>query len=216
MFRNGSETIERLSRHPEGSAIVPLLGSTSISSDGSRIAFAGSGRAFVTHAQVGFVRPSGVAIDPDSDGDTSYAAISRNGERVVFLSTATNLVAGDTNGFADVFVHDLVYQTTQRVSIATDGSEADAPSEEPAISGDGRWVVFQSTARNLVPVRSPAEYALFLHDVETGTTVEVQLPSTEAAPSGRIFQPSLSYDGGVLVFESIFFGGAGVFAFEFE
>ena len=69
---------------------------------------------------------------------------------MAFESDATNLVSGDTNGTADIFVHDRQTGTTERVSVATGGSQATGGSFTPAISADGRFVAFHSDATNLV------------------------------------------------------------------
>ena len=69
---------------------------------------------------------------------------------MAFYSVATNLVSGDTNGADDIFVHDRQTGTTERVSVATGGTEATGDSYTPAISADGRFVAFYSDATNLV------------------------------------------------------------------
>ena len=77
-----------------------------------------------------------------------------HGRFVAFSSDATTLVTGDGNGFQDVFVHDTWTGVTERVSVTSDGHEANAPSfgqPRPAIGGDGRLVVFASGASNLSP-----------------------------------------------------------------
>ena len=71
-------------------------------------------------------------------------AISPDGRFVAFVSDATNLVPGDTNGVADVFVHDRNTRRTQRVSISSAGFEGNARSGRPTISKDGRYVAFAS------------------------------------------------------------------------
>jgi Tol biopolymer transport system component len=75
--------------------------------------------------------------------------ISANGRWVAFVSEAGNLVAGDTNGASDVFVHDQQTGTTMRVSLGPAGAEANSYSTLSTISADGRWVVFQSDASPL-------------------------------------------------------------------
>ncbi len=76
-------------------------------------------------------------------------SISDDGRYVTYRSAASNLVAGDSNGRYDIFVHDLTRSLTERISTGTAG-EANGNSFEPAISGDGRWIVFESDATNLV------------------------------------------------------------------
>ena len=77
-------------------------------------------------------------------------AVSTGGRYVLFTSDATDLVAGDTNGKSDVFVRDTVTDTTVRVSVSSAGSEANGASYGGGISADGRFVVFESDATNLV------------------------------------------------------------------
>ena len=84
--------------------------------------------------------------------DSSFSpAISADGRFVAFDSVATNLVPGDTNGAADVFVRDRQTGTTRRVSVGPGGVQGNDVSVTPAISADGRFVAFESLATNLVP-----------------------------------------------------------------
>jgi len=78
-------------------------------------------------------------------------ALSADGRFVAFESDATNLVPVDTNGVTDVFVHDRLTATTDRVSVDSAGAQANDGSNFPAISADGSVVAFVSTATNLVP-----------------------------------------------------------------
>lgn len=112
-------------------------------------------------------------------------SLSRDGRYVAFSSDATNLVAGDTNGVTDIFVHDRVSAVTTRVSVASDGAEANGPSRAPSISGDGRHVAFESDATNLDPTQyganSPgpgdhnAATDVFVHDRQTARTTRVSV-----------------------------------------
>lgn len=79
-----------------------------------------------------------------ANSQSRYAAISGNGRYVVFTSDATNLVGGDTNGAADIFLRDRVLGTTTRISNQYNGSQSDAVSYEANISGDGSRIVFAS------------------------------------------------------------------------
>src|SRR5438067_11090755 len=90
-------------------------------------------------------------IGPPPDGPTPPPSISADGRFVAFDSRATNLVPGDTNGRSDVFVHDRQTRRTERVSVDSAGTQADAESASPALSADGRFVAFSSSATNLVP-----------------------------------------------------------------
>src|SRR5690606_10649228 len=86
----------------------------------------------------------------EGSGIFILSELSGNGRYVVFDSDATDLVSGDTNQARDVFVHDRLTATTERISVAADGSEGDDDSMWPAISPDGGIVVFTSDASNLV------------------------------------------------------------------
>ena len=98
-------------------------------------------------------------------------------------SDATNLVAGDANGQMDVFIYERLTDAIQRVSVASDGSEANVTSGsgsfDPDVSGDGRYVVFASSADNLVPGDLNAETDVFLRDRQAGTTIMVSRSSDD-------------------------------------
>jgi Tol biopolymer transport system component len=85
-----------------------------------------------------------------SAGNAWFATLSADGRYVAFESDAGDLVAGDTNGVADVFLHDRRTSTTTRVSVSSAGAQGTADSEEPAVSADARLVAFSSNAPNLV------------------------------------------------------------------
>ncbi|MGH9591882.1 MAG: hypothetical protein ACRD5L_02230, partial [Bryobacteraceae bacterium] len=119
-----------------------------------------------------------------ADGDSISPSISADGRYVTFISLATNLVDSDTNGVADVFVRDTCagapsgcVPTTQRVSIATSGIQANAGSTSAAIEADGRYVTFGSAATNLVP-GSTSGSGVFLRDTCAGADTSCK-PSTQ-------------------------------------
>src|SRR5262249_5499814 len=95
------------------------------------------------------------------------AAISADGRFVAFASTADNLVSNDTNDLADVFVHDRVTGTTERVSVDSSGMQAEGSFGFPAISADGRIVAFLGDAGSLVPGLG---VEVLVRDRLTGTT----------------------------------------------
>jgi TolB protein len=144
------------------------------------------------------VTPAGA----DADGPSFDPAISADGTWTAFTSEATNLVAGDANGVADVFVHDFVTGVTARVSVDSFGGEANGASGRPAISADGRWVVFDSVASNLVAGDLNGVRDVFLHDRWTGVTARVSVPPAGGEADGESRAPRISGDGRFLVFES--------------
>ncbi|WP_372790391.1 TolB family protein, partial [Paraconexibacter sp.] len=147
------------------------------------------------------VSDPGVGL-PAANGPSTSPALSRDGSTVAFVSTASNLVAGDTNRAADVFVRDAA-GTLTRVSVTSLGQEANGDSGPPAISGDGRFVVFSSRASNLVPNDTNRTEDVFVHDRRTGTTSLVSVTPKGTSGSGRSSTPAISDDGAVVSFESL-------------
>ena len=96
---------------------------------------------------------------------------------MAFASYAGNLVSQDTNSQADIFVHDRQTGMTQRVSVGHDGAEANGSSSFPNLSADGRFVVFQSEASNLVAGDTNKVVDLFVYDQQTGQTERVNVAS---------------------------------------
>jgi hypothetical protein len=103
--------------------------------------------------------PPGIAVSPD-------------GRYVAYQSQSTNLVAGDTNGVPDVFLHDCSTGETSRASVGA-GVQANAASSAPAVSADGRYVAFHSLATNLTLEALPG---YFVHDRLVGQTVRLPMP----------------------------------------
>jgi cold shock CspA family protein len=125
--------------------------------------------------------------------------ISADGRFVAFESISTNLVAGDTNGILDVFVHDRQTVTTTRVSVPTGGSpQANDESVEPAISGDGRFVVFLSFATNLVPGGTSGNGDVFVHDRQTNTTTQMSVSTGGVKGNDFSCNPAISQDGRIV------------------
>ena len=146
-------------------------------------------------------------------------SLSADGRFVAFSSHASNLVPGDTNGIEDVFVRDVLTGTTSRVSVASDGSQAQSccpnftgSSTRPAISADGRFVGYASDAPNLVPGDTNDRMDVFVRDTVTGTTSRVSVASdgTQGLPPGPIrdggIDLTMSSDGRLVGFTSSLVG----------
>jgi Tol biopolymer transport system component len=193
--------------------------SPAISADGRFVAFYsdasnllngdtnGCGDIFVHDRQTGqttrvSVSSSGVEENASPRDDYLVVSISGDGRYVAFYSDATNLVSGDTNGASDVFVHDLQTGTTTRASVASDGSEANAGSSEPSLSGDGRYIAFVSGATNLVTEDTNGKADVFVHDLQVGTTTRVSVNSSGVEANGGGHNPDISGDGRYVVFLS--------------
>ncbi|HEY8514658.1 MAG TPA: hypothetical protein VIS07_03990 [Candidatus Binatia bacterium] len=133
---------------------------------------------------------------------STASALSAGGRFVAFVSSATNLVPDDTNFMLDVFVHDRLTGTTERVSVAADGTEADGQSATPSLSADGRYVAFASAATNLVPGDSNGAFDVFVRDRVAGTIERVSVASDGSEGNFDSISPSISEDGRYVAFAS--------------
>jgi Tol biopolymer transport system component len=126
-------------------------------------------------------------------------AMSADGRFVVFHSGSTNLVAGDTNGLTDIFLRDRLAGTTVRVNLDSAGMQADHYSFHPALSGDGRFVAFQSAAALVSGDDDGGFFDVYVHDVATGETLGITtgIPALALSAASR---PSLSGDGSRIAF----------------
>lgn len=177
--------------------------------DGGEIAYEVRADSMIPPNRVYSAGPGGagpVPLDATVDAmpatlGTFDPGISADGRLAVFSSKDANLVAGDTNGFTDVFVRDLVAGATERVSVATDGAEGDGASFAGSISADGRFVAFASSATNLGPAPLSAGTNIFVRDRRLGTTRLVSaLPG--GAGAGGCDDPSISAGGRFIAFVS--------------
>ena len=134
----------------------------------------------------------------------SYSpSISADGRFVAFESSASNLVAGDSNGLIDVFVHDRKSGETTRISLASDGSQTNSYSYGGFISVDGRYVAFVSYASNLVTGDTNEMEDVFFHDRQSGETTRVSVASDGAQADNSSSYPSISADGRYVAFFSV-------------
>ncbi len=122
------------------------------------------------------------------NGNSTYGGMSPDGRYVVFTSDASDLVAGDTNGFSDVFVRDMVVGTTVPASVSTSGVEGNGPSSQPVMTPDGRYVAFISTSTNLASGyggMTDTYPDIYLRDMAAQTTVSMRsaVIGTPAAPA---------------------------------
>jgi Tol biopolymer transport system component len=148
------------------------------------------------------VRVSVSTAGAEGDGRSFVPAISSDGRFTAFYSDASNLVAGDTNGVRDVFVHSRQTGETTRVSVGSAGAEANGDSFAPAISGDGRFVIFSSSASNLVAGDANGANDVFVRDRQANTTIRVSVALGGAEPNGGSYTPSISGDGRYAAFVS--------------
>jgi hypothetical protein len=139
------------------------------------------------------------------NGDSMPSAISTNGQYALFESSASNLVAGDTNNANDVFLRDLVNGTTTLISVATNGGGGNGISRTATMTPDGRFVAFVSAANNLVNNDANGIADIFVRDVQSNltTVVSTGAMATNAAPSACLSdQPEITPDGRFVAFYS--------------
>jgi hypothetical protein len=130
------------------------------------------------------------------------ARISSDGLSVVFMADANNLVAGDTNGVADVFKKDLVTGITTRISTDSSGNQQFEWSRNPIVSSDGRYVAFESDSSTLTAGDSNYETDIFIKDTVTGTVTRVSTDSSNNGGNNRSYIQDMSDDGRYVLFSS--------------
>ena len=146
--------------------------------------------------------------EEQANGDSSFLgffqtpAISANGRFVAFASTATNLVARDTNNAEDIFVRDRLMGTTERASVSSNGGQANSDSFFASITADGRFVAFASFADNLVVGDTNFTDDVFVRDRQAGTTERVSVSSAGVEGNSASDNSAISADGRFVAFES--------------
>lgn len=143
--------------------------------------------------------PGAVEVDAESYD----AMISGNGQFVVFASKATNLVAGDSNGCADIFVYEISSGNTELVSVHSNGTKSERMSSQPVITNDGQLVAFASSAGDLVDNDSNGYQDIFLHSRVNGSTELVSLDASGNQIMMPSSSPGVSLDGRFITFSSL-------------
>ncbi len=136
------------------------------------------------------------------NNDSYEPSISSDGRYVAFWSEANNLVAGDNNGYTDIFVRDTQTGVTTRVSTDSSGNEGNRGSLNPSISSGGRYVAFRSVASNLVTDDTNGENDIFVKDTQTGVTTRVSTDSSGNEAEYDSYDPSISSNGRYVAFYS--------------
>lgn len=132
-------------------------------------------------------------------------SISADGRYVAFESAADLLDGSDTNSVTDIYLRDRLTPATTRVSVATDGIQANGVSTAPAISADGRYIVFQSNAADLIGIGNDTNGVtdVFLHDTQTTTTTRVSVATDGTEANGASTDATVSSDGRYVGFSSL-------------
>jgi Tol biopolymer transport system component len=193
-------------------------GSPSISNDGRFVAFVSEASnlvgsdtnfgadIFVRDRVMGTTERVSVSSEEAQafPGPSQSPRISADGSLVAFTSSAVNLVAGDNNFVDDVFLRDRTLGTTEVISVTFWGAVGDGgSSHSPSMSADGRFVAFQSCARNLVTLDTNFLCDIFMRDRLLGFTKRVSVDSAGAEANGHSENPSMSADGALVAFSSL-------------
>lgn len=215
-----TEGTQQICAEVPGLSILGCVGPTSISHNGRYISFVSGAPnlvvpdtnlqpdLFLKDMRTGVLRRVSVSSEGvESNGRVGQAVMSQDGRFILFDSDASNLVADDTNGVKDVFLRDLKRDTTDRISIGWDGSEADGETFAGSISYDGRFIAFAGHATNIVDDDTNQQSDVFLFDRQKGTTERVSLRSDGSqvppyAGHSGIDASSISRDGRFILFRS--------------
>lgn len=155
-------------------------------------------------AQAALVANLSTASDSSNGNAASFnPSISSDGRYVVFESTASNLVAGDGNLSSDIFLVDTVNGNIERISKNGAGQEANGASNNPVISGNGQFVVFESFASNLVSGDTNRSIDIFMYDRLSDTMELISVDSAGTPGNSHSFAPSVSADGQFVAFYSM-------------
>ena len=127
-------------------------------------------------------------------------ALGGSGAFVAFSSRASNLVPGDTNGVADIFVRNHKTGTTERVSVGAGGAQANGASRSPSISNDGRYVVFETDATNLPGTGDDTVADVVVRDRKLATTTTVSISPNGTPMFAAAVDPVISGDGRTVAF----------------
>jgi Tol biopolymer transport system component len=212
-----AQTTQRVSVDSSGAQGNALSSDAEISKDGRYVIFDSDssnlvpGDTNLVRDVFRFDRLTGVVIrvSVDSNGVEGDAlssidgpSLSADGQFVAFYSSASNLVAGDTNLQRDVFVHDCVTGATERVSVSSGGAQGNALSSGPVMSDDGRYVAFYSDASNLIGSDTNAVRDVFLRDRQAGVTTRVSVSFGGVQGDALSSGPSISGTGRYVAFYS--------------
>ncbi|PTQ91428.1 VCBS domain-containing protein, partial [Agitococcus lubricus] len=220
--------VSRVSTGSNGEQLNGQSDTASFSSDGTKIVFGSyasnlvvgdsnnTSDIFVKNLNTGAVSRVSTNSNGEQANNMSYRAVfSADGTKVVFESSATNLVAGDTNNLTDLFVKNLLTGEVTRVNTDSSGTQitANNDSYQAVFSPDGTKIAFQSTASNLVTDDTNNASDIFIKDLITGAISRVSTDSSGQFASRKSFKAQFSPDGSKIAFVSqgIYFNASDIF-----
>ena len=215
VYNRFNETVELVSVAIDDAAADANSSSAVISGDGKYVSFSSFANNLVAddsnNFQDIFIRDLDnqtmevVSVSSDgtlANGMSLFSTISSDGNYVAFDSLASNLVANDINESGDIFLRDRLNQTTELVTLSTDGSGANGSSTIGSISDDGRYISFESTADNLVTVDTNDVSDIFLYNRLNQTNELISVGLEGAAANGDSTVGLVSGNGGYVVYQS--------------
>lgn len=204
VFDRTTATVTRASVDPAGPQANGSSGRASLSGDGRWLAFV-SGATNLYPSDTNF-RNDVFLLDRNANAlrrvrEGEEVAVSTDGSHLAFSSSAA-ILPGDTNNAIDIFVYEVATLATSRVSFGAGFTQANGHSGVPSISGDGRFIAFESDASNLAAADTDRLTDVFVRDRQLETTTLVSASTTGGGASGQSYSPRISNDGSLVAFES--------------
>jgi Tol biopolymer transport system component len=194
----------------DGRSPAKLCESPALSGDGQFVAFTGTDDMlsyfdiFIGDRTTGrVVRKVIAANGADPDRDEYHPSMSSNGLYVALVSSSTNLVARDTNGYDDLFVASPSRGRIQTRIIASTGAQPNGDMYAPSIDSSGRFIAFPSAADNLVPDDAGGYVDIFVADRTTGNLEKRTMASSGASPDDSSDAPAIDAAGRYIAFVSL-------------
>jgi hypothetical protein len=186
-----------------------------ISADGRYVAFSSNASTLVSNDTNGrqdvFVRDCVAGVTErvsvssggvEGDGHSYWCRISGDGSKVAFRSGSSNLVAEGNNGYPQIYWYDRLTHQTVQVSQSEAGEPGDGAAGHLAISTDGRYIAFGSSARNLVPDDTNDDDDVFVRDMQTGSMRRVSISGQGVEANNDSARPAISAGGEIVAFQS--------------
>jgi CSLREA domain-containing protein len=142
------------------------------------------------------------SISLAGDDGSNWPVVSDDGTAVAFVSVATNLIPGGTDGTQHCYHYDVAGGTTTIVDFGDDAAEANSACHQPAISGDGTVVAYHSEATNLIEDDGNALIDVFVYDLDEYSLTRASVAADGGDLDEQSFHPSLNYDGRFVAFQS--------------
>ncbi|HET9482759.1 MAG TPA: hypothetical protein VFO79_02280 [Xanthomonadales bacterium] len=204
VFDRTTATLTRASVDPAGPQANGSSSRPSLSGDGRWLAFV-SGATNLYASDTNF-RNDVFLLDRNANAlrrvrEGEEVAVSSDGTHLAFSSSAA-ILPGDTNNAVDIFVYEVATLATSRVSFGAGFTQANGHSSGPSISGNGRFIAFESDASNLAAQDTDRAIDVFVRDRQLETTTLVSASTTGGGASGQSYSARLSNDGSLVAFES--------------